>query len=1117
MSRKIETEVGVTASAKGINEAAAAVDKLLAQMLDLNKGQKDTATSSIKLTKAIRGLDNATDPAAEELMVLNKDLDRLGANMQKVAQETKEYATAVKAMDGATDDQIRDADRLAEITQEQADIQSRLNREVHESTQKSEAATAATKQHAVAEERLTLSLEEGYVAQKASTDANQQHETELKRMTIAQDANYLAVKSTADANLRYKTSMKEMALQSQKQYVAQKSLVQVNQQMTNEQRRLKIGSSEVVVALRAQEAETHRLARAEIRAKTETRLFGIETQKLKESLVTAVAAGGVAGIVFKGLQIIGDGFRRAGEAAKEFQRQATETFSSVEEEVARSKAQIPELVQSQEELYSATVRAAREIGRGPLETQTALRKAMNLGLDYNDAMQAVEVSTKAARVANADMTETLITGMSTVNAYGRGMYDINAVLDQYAYLVQNSNLETQDLISGMAKIISPAAEAGVSLEEVTAAMVVMNRQGDDFQEIGDLLGNMLTQLAVRGTTAGRAFEAAAGMGFREFTAAGGTLIEGLILLEDHADDTEQSISELVQGNSKFYRDMLAGRGVLELTGRHTAELAEAYEGALLAQGTLADQTAQFTGTLYLATEEMNAAKEAAWATEGSLTQGLARGFTNAKTTLYDLINTLSTAAVSYKDLNSAFNEATTIYGGDFVEIENFIVSIIDKSGTDLEIQHEINKTRAATAEIIRENVDISKEELEIAIQNYYWQQLALEGAKQEKNIYQDMADIDRIKEFDRMTEAQREAYELQKAQADEAERIEKAEAAALLTAEQKAKWEQIIAERLAEQYAILVSAYDASKSYIDNISGLQVDLGLATDPEEIEQLKEQLKEAGESIDTYYRQALIDSIVANGDFSESTIDLKVKLGLLTKEAGELQKEFLGIKTEIDLLGQSEGFNDLNLEQQALAAERVAAGLMTAKEAVEQFDPSNWREGVAPGIVRSEEGFRDAIVNVRIPEADEAKLTAMEEQLTLITTSKWETWVYANIDPAEIELDALELHLSNVVYDRHMTIYVDYQTSGGPNPDKLPPEFATGGSMIVPPGYNNDDFLIGVSSGEYVNVTTAGQSPGGGGGINIEVINQFATGVHNPGEVASASQDGLYSALEKAGLI
>lgn len=44
-----------------------------------------------------------------------------------------------------------------------------------------------------------------------------------------------------------------------------------------------------------------------------------------------------------------------------------------------------------------------------------------------------------------------------------------------------------------------------------------------------------------------------------------------------------------------------------------------------------------------------------------------------------------------------------------------------------------------------------------------------------------------------------------------------------------------------------------------------------------------------------------------------------------------------------------------------------------------------------------------------------------------------------------------------------------------------EFAEGGSMVVPPGHPNDDYIIGVSSGEQVNVTPPGQA--GAGGVNI----------------------------------
>ena len=1117
MPEVLKTKVVVDAEAKGVTQAASAVDKLTDELLQLATAQEQAASASSKIAEAIRRVDSSGDAAGEELRVLNGDLDRVAATMQKTAQEAKEYAVQVAGMEDATSEQVQEVSELNAITRNFADAQSELNRELHEGTSKSEAAADAIKQHAIAEERLTLSLEEGYVAQKSVTDANQAHESGLKRLVMEQEESYVAIKSTTDATVRHATAMKEMDLQQDKAFVSTRALNQATQGLATEEKRLEIGVSQATVKLKAQQVETQRLAQAEIRARSETRLFGIEVGKLKESLITAVAAGGVAGLVFKGMSIIGDAFRRGAEAAKEFQRQSTETFSSLEEEVARTKAQVPDLIASHEELYESTVRAARALGRGTLETQTAIRKAMNLGLDYNDAMEAVAVSTDAARVANADMTDTLISGMSTVNAYGTGVYDINEVLDQYAYLVQNSNLETQDLISGMAKIISPAAEAGVSLEEVTAAMIVMNRQGDDFREIGDLLGNMLTQIAVRGTQLSNAFEEAAGMGFREFTAAGGTLVEGLILIEEHAEATGQSVSELAQGNSKFYRDMLAGRGILELTGRHTAELAEAYDGAQVAVGTLDSQVAEFTGTMYLATEEMEAAKDAAYAVEGSLTKGLALGLIETKTNLYDLISGFSTSILAFGELEGAVAE--TNRGVDLLfRIRGRISPIVDWDAVDAEQQY--NDLQREAAVLLEENNNISLEALEIALKKYYYQQLALSGAKEELSIYQDISDIDRIKDFDRMTEAQKEAYELQLKQAEEAERIEQAESDALVVAEQRAYWEGIIAERLAEQNEKLVAAYETSQSYIANVSDLQIDLGIATDPEEIEELTRQLEEAGKAIDTHYKESLIDAMIVSMGFKESTVDLAVKLGLITEEAGELQKEFIGISIEIDKLAESKGFENLSLEAQAIAAQGVADGLWSAQEAIDSFDPSTWAEGVTPGIARAELGFIDPVVTVRIPEEDESKLTALEEQLVLITTSEWEAWVKANVGQAIIDVDDFKAHADIAAADRHMTIFVDYQVSGAnnPNPGGEPPEFATGGSMVVPAGYNNDDYLIGVSSGEHVNVTPAGQTPsGGGGGISIEVINQFATGVHNPGLVAAAAGDGLYSALEKAGLV
>jgi hypothetical protein len=46
-------------------------------------------------------------------------------------------------------------------------------------------------------------------------------------------------------------------------------------------------------------------------------------------------------------------------------------------------------------------------------------------------------------------------------------------------------------------------------------------------------------------------------------------------------------------------------------------------------------------------------------------------------------------------------------------------------------------------------------------------------------------------------------------------------------------------------------------------------------------------------------------------------------------------------------------------------------------------------------------------------------------------------------------------------------------------------AGGANFVVPPGYPNDSYRMGVQSGEHVQVTPAGQSGGVSGGMTINV--------------------------------
>ena len=1114
MAREVKGKVIIEANTKGVDKAADAVESLQKEILELSQTQSKSAESARKLREAIKHLDATGDSAGDEMQVLNNNLDKVGAGMHTMAQDSKDLTNSLEQMEGATADQVQEIKRLDDITRDMADAQSELNTEVHEGTSKSEAAAQAKREHEVASERLELALDNEYQASKAVTDATQQHTTGLSRLNLEQDENYIAVKSSTDANLRHVTSLKQMDLQTDQAYISTRALSEATQRAATEEQQATIKVKAATTALIAKKRVTLENATAEERARHETRLYGVEVGKLKESLVTAVAAGGVAGIVFKGLQIIGDGFRRVTEAAKDFQRQATETFSSVEEEVARTKAQIPDLVASQEALFTSTVRTARELGRGPLEVQTAMRKAMNLGLDYNEAMNAVSVATDAARVANADMTETLVTAMTAVNAFGEGVYTINEVLDQYSYIVQNSNLEMQDLISGMAKIISPAAEAGISIEEVSAAMITMNRQGDDFAEIGTLLGNLLTQLAIGGTTLGEAFQEAAGVGFREFTAAGGTLMDGLVLIEEHAAATNQSVSELVIGTSKFYRDQRAGLGVLELTGRHQEELKEAFDGAGEAVGTLDKQTKEFEGTLYLATEQMNSAKEAAYALEGSLTKNYTVGMVNFKETLYDLSAGLSTGIVVFNAFTDAIDANNSAYGR--IQIFEALKDIVPYD--DPLYEQKSNDLLLEAARLLTENKDISLELLEILVREFYYRQYMIDLRNEEFSVLTTISDMEgkSVESAEDKLAAQQEATELAKEQYTIAVQLEQVKGRqervdGILNdlADRRAEKEQKIIDIMQEQNALIVSAYKESKEFVDDLSDLQIALEFETDPEKIKELEEAIIGVGDAIETHYRQTLIDSMVTNGEFTNEIVDLEVKLGLITEEAGKLKKEMILTTAELELLGKAEGFDELSLDRKAAAWRAVAGGMMSAQEAIDDFDPSNWRVlDMPPGIGGD---FVDPVQHIKIPSEDIDNMRTVEEQLTGISDGEWEAVVKANTKDANDKLKTLEEYLTDVTKARTITIDVAYNyPSGGPTPA------ARGMDMTIPDGYTNDDFLIGVSSGEHVSVTPVGQ-PVSGGGVNIEVINQFATGVHNPRQVASASRDGLYAALEKAGLV
>ncbi|RKZ09232.1 phage tail tape measure protein [Candidatus Fermentibacteria bacterium] len=1074
---------------KSLNKLDAAIKKNV-------QGQK-------VMRKEIERLEESGKGLGQEWRILHNDLDKSGEQLKKQRGLVDRYADGMDEAATATDENVAAIKKLQATTEEEVKTQSKLNEEIKEGKEASDAYIKAVEREEQVIASLTLETDKEVVAAKAAVVVTQQQAVELEQV-------------------KRETNEYVEAIQTKRR---------VDREARTETERLGRELDETTEDMRAARSATYQLRVEEKKLEQQTKFLGVSVDDLKKSLITGLAAGGAAGLAAKGMDLITDAMRQAWEGMKEFQRQSTETFSNLEEEVARARAQIGELNKSQEELYRGAVDYSRELARGPVETQVALRKAMNLGLDYNESLKAIAASSDAARVAGADMTDTLITAVSTVNAYGEGVYDVNQVLDQYAYITQNSNLETEDLIQGMAKIISPAAEAGVGLEEVAAAMVVMSKQGDDFNEIGELLGLLLTQIAIDGTQLGTAFKDAAGIGFREFTAGGGTLVEAMRMIEEHADSTNQSMGELVIGNSKFYRDAQAGRGIYELTGRHLEDLEEANLGAAAATGALNEQMGEFEGTLYLANAELESAKENAYAAEGSLTKMAAVDWAAFKTQGYDNIAGLSTQLALTGQMVDLIKEQEAGYGT--LQLQMLSVSALQKDyGDDFYAAEQASfELQRETVRLMKETEGITLEEIELGLIKYQQrkEQVAqLEHAAILSERIRD-AGFSQSGEAQKALEAARVAADLQERQTtaldqaldkeDQLRGLHEQEAAYLAYQnEMEAKQLAIQEEQLAIELQFRLAQadiYKESQGIVANFMALNEQLGETTDAKGIEELTGQIEALNEEMGDHFRQKAINAMLATDGYTAATVDLAVEMGLLTHEAGLLQKAYVNTGTEIENLRGLEGFDALDTKEKAEAIGLVADGLATATQAFAvASDSTKWLPGLEQGIIKAEELF-DVTPTVEMPQAEKDELAELKKELELIKDTEWKAAINVDGGQAVTDTKAVTAALGEVKSkDVVITVTTVHKTTTE-DPERTA---ATGADFTVPPGFQNDDFWLGLTSGEQVTVTPPGLGRSGGGdGAAITVINQFDSGTHNTTAVSEAVDDGLYQALLKAGLI
>lgn len=291
----------------------------------------------------------------------------------------------------------------------------------------------------------------------------------------------------------------------------------------------------------------------------------------------------------------------AASAAAKFGVDAVKAFGQFDKGMQEVFTLLPNRSKELEnELTKGIRNISAELGYLTEETIPALYQALSAGVPEENAIAAVELAAKAAKAGAADLESTMRIGMAVVNAYGGEIYSLENAYDLIFQLVDKGVPRLQDWGNSLQDVISIASEARTPFEDIVAALAVMTRQGDSAAESAELLGFILMQMQIEGTSAAKAFMEATGTSYREWIATGHGLVEGLEVLNQHAIDTGQHLDSMIGGGSNFYRDQQAARGVMELTGLHMKELrdiseevGDEMEGSMMkAYGTAADNAQQ---------------------------------------------------------------------------------------------------------------------------------------------------------------------------------------------------------------------------------------------------------------------------------------------------------------------------------------------------------------------------------------------------------------------------------------------------------------------------------------------------------------------------------------------
>ena len=159
---------------------------------------------------------------------------------------------------------------------------------------------------------------------------------------------------------------------------------------------------------------------------------------------------------------------------------ATKVYADFENAMAKVATQLPgEMMQHFDEMERAVQSLSIEFGQSTSTMAQGLYDILSAAVPPEKALTLLEQSAKTAAAGFTDVATTTDLFTSILNAYGRSADEAAQISDVLFQSVFRGKMEFDDLAQYLGDLMPVAANLGVSLEEVGAAMATLTRQGID--------------------------------------------------------------------------------------------------------------------------------------------------------------------------------------------------------------------------------------------------------------------------------------------------------------------------------------------------------------------------------------------------------------------------------------------------------------------------------------------------------------------------------------------------------------------------------------------------------------------------------------------------------------